>query len=749
MKSLRRISTSFIAVFLLAAAAWAQDQPAQDQSAQSDPPGRVARLQYLSGQVSVQPQGTGDWVGGDTNRPLTNGDNVWADKDSRAELSFGTARARIDAMSSLTLTNISDNAVQLSLHQGVLNVSIRRLEDGEVYEIDTPNIAFTVAKPGDYRFDVDPNGDTTLATVWKGEGDATGSGPAVHISSGQQVSFTGGTSLQHEVRQAPQPDGFDQWCQLRDKSEERSASARYVNPGVVGADDLDEYGTWNETPDYGPVWVPTAVAPGWAPYGYGQWTWVAPWGWTWVDAYPWGFAPFHYGRWVWWNGGWGWAPGPYWYRPWYAPALVAWWGGPHWGVGFGFGFGFGGGFGWCPLGWREPFYPWYHVSPYYFRNINIRNTRITNITNISNTYFRNGGRTPLYGRNGFGMPRFATSHNALTAMSRNNLERGMPVRGNSVRVSPAQFRGASALGRLEANPSRQAVLGARAGETAARPSQSAFSRPTISRMTPPARAQSPLGNQATRNTGIASPRNEGTAMSRGSETASARMPQRQGNATATPGSAGRSVPRPPQSFRNPPAATGRGPSGSASPSRNVPRPPSASTGRSRGESEMAMNRNVPSFSNPRTPALSSPSSRSVPRPPEGMANRPNTSARANVPGRSSGSYGASRGAYNVPRPSGPVQPAPRNYYGSGSRGGYSNRAYGGYPSGAYGSSRFGGFPSSGHSYAAPSRSYGSYGGYRGSYGGFHGSSGGSGFHGSSGGFHGSSGGGGGHGGGRR
>src|SRR5262249_27551420 len=162
----------------------------------------------------------------------------------------------------------------------------------------------------------------------------------------------------------------DDWCQVRDRRLDDSYSARYVAPGVVGYEDLDDYGNWRTVPEYGAVWVPTVVVPGWAPYRFGHWVWIDPWGWTWVDDAAWGFAPFHYGRWVFVDGFWGWAPGPRFYRPVYAPALVAWFGGPGWGVSF----GFGEGFGWCPLGFGEPFFPWYGVSRGYFRNVNITNT---------------------------------------------------------------------------------------------------------------------------------------------------------------------------------------------------------------------------------------------------------------------------------------------------------------------------------------------------------------------------------------
>jgi len=134
-------------------------------AAMADPPSRVARLQYMQGDVSVQPGGVNDWVAGVINRPITTADRLWTDKDSRAELHLGTAAIRVSAETSLTLTNLTDETVQVELDQGTLNLRVRHLYRGEIYEVDTPNMAFTVTKSGEYRFDVDPNGDTTLVTV--------------------------------------------------------------------------------------------------------------------------------------------------------------------------------------------------------------------------------------------------------------------------------------------------------------------------------------------------------------------------------------------------------------------------------------------------------------------------------------------------------------------------------------------------------------------------------------------------------
>ena len=76
----------------LATVALLQHAAAQDQDdQQDDPPSRVARLGYMEGSVSFQPAGETEWVQAVDNRPMTTGDKLWADKDSRAELQLGSA----------------------------------------------------------------------------------------------------------------------------------------------------------------------------------------------------------------------------------------------------------------------------------------------------------------------------------------------------------------------------------------------------------------------------------------------------------------------------------------------------------------------------------------------------------------------------------------------------------------------------------------------------------------------------------
>jgi hypothetical protein len=437
----------------------------------------------------MQPGGVDDWVDATLNRPLTTSDRVWADQGARAEISMGNIKARIDQSTSLTITNLDDNITQLELDQGSLFVHVRRLFHGEQVEIDSPNVAFVIDREGDYRFDVDPNSDATYVSVLRGEGEGTGESDGVHVRSGEQVVFSGGNSGQNQVSELGDTDDFDQFNMDRNNRQDHSASARYVSPGLVGYEDLDDNGSWNEDPQYGPIWRPRVEA-GWAPYRNGHWAWIDPWGYTWVDDASWGFAPFHYGRWVNAGGGWGWCPGrpqPYvevgYVRPVYAPALVAFIGGGGFGVSINIGRGGGGPVGWVPLGYGEPYYPSYRVSQNYVRNVNVTNTRITNITNVTNNYtVINNNNTTVINNAHYANQRVP---GAVTAVPANAMASGQSVSRVAVRVDDRQMANARFSAAPGVAPQRAAVLGGRAPATQHTPPAGVSQRPVMSRAAPP------------------------------------------------------------------------------------------------------------------------------------------------------------------------------------------------------------------------------------------------------------------------
>ncbi|MFM9915345.1 MAG: DUF6600 domain-containing protein [Rhizobacter sp.] len=355
--------------------------------ASAEPPSRAARLGYITGTVSFAPAGQTDWVQAVVNRPLTTGDRLWSDVDSRVEVQVGGAAIRLGSSTSATLLNLDDRIAQVQLSQGTLKLRVRSLAPGQTFEVDTPNLAFTLRRPGEYRIDVDPVNDSTEVFVLSGEGEVYGEGASYAVNRRQGYRFYGTGLSDYETVEALPDDDLDRWARERDRRADSSTSARYVSSGVVGYEDLDANGTWRSDPSYGNVWTPTRVAAGWTPYRDGHWAWVDPWGWTWVDDAPWGYAVSHYGRWTNIRGSWGWVPGPPREQAVYAPALVAFVGGKNFQASISIGGSASSAVGWFPLAPREVYRPSYPVSRQYFDHVNRSNAVIapTTITNVYNT----------------------------------------------------------------------------------------------------------------------------------------------------------------------------------------------------------------------------------------------------------------------------------------------------------------------------------------------------------------------------
>jgi len=451
--------------------------PPDDQANQNpnapDPPSRVARISFLDGTVSFQPGGQGEWGSAAQNRPVTVGDKLWTDQASRAELQIGAASIHLGSMTALSFLNLDGNVMQVRVPEGAVNFRVRELREGDVYEIDTPNLAFTVKQAGAFRVNVSENGDATTIVSIRGEGEVTTGGKTYSVHAGEQTEFEGADNPQVHESAAPAPDGLDRWAAERDLRDDNSVSSKYVSPDVPGASDLDDNGTWNEEPDYGPVWYPAQVSPGWAPYSYGAWNYVGPWGWTWVGYEPWGFAPYHYGRWAFIGSRWGWCPGPIYARPFYGPAFVGWLGGPRFGVGFGFGAGFG--VGWFPLGFHEPYYPGFHASRVYINNINVHNTVIRNTGVLSAT-----NRNFNYA--------YAHNTNAVTAASRNAFVGGQAINRGANHITAASLRGAEVMNHNTFSPTRASAFGAAHTTARATPSAAVQNRSVMARTAPAAAA---------------------------------------------------------------------------------------------------------------------------------------------------------------------------------------------------------------------------------------------------------------------
>jgi hypothetical protein len=334
---------------------------------------------------------------------------------------------------------------------------------GNSYEIDTPNLALSLQQPGVYRIEVDEAGGTTTVKVTEGEALAIGSDQSIPITTQQVMTFAGTTSLSYSAATLGPPDDLDNWSATRDRQEEESPSWQYVADDTPGSDALDDNGRWEQTPEYGYVWTPVVVAAAWVPYRFGHWVFIAPWGWTWVDDAPWGYTPFHYGRWVFLNGQWGWVPGPRHARPVYAPALVAWTGGP-------------GHVGWLPLGPREVYAPAYAVSADYLRNVNVTNTTVASNTVI----------TDVYQKRTTNIRYINSTAAAITTVPQSVFTSAQRVAGHTVPVSAGALAGMTIAATAPAiAPIRQSVLGSGTGPRVTHPPPAIVNRPVVAHRAPP------------------------------------------------------------------------------------------------------------------------------------------------------------------------------------------------------------------------------------------------------------------------
>ena len=439
--------------------------------ARADPPSSIARLSYMSGPVSFSPAGEDQWVYASTSRPLIPSDRIWVPAGSRAELQTSGALIRIAGGTSLELLNVDDRIAQVEMTRGTIVIRIRRDDPNRAVEINTPNLALSIRRAGTYRITVNPADDSTSVVVREGNAEVFGDRAAHVIRSREAYQFFGVGLRDFDTLRAVPVDEFDRWVRDRDRRLDASVSARYVSSDVLGYQDLDSSGTWRTVASYGPVWFPKGVSRTWAPYTDGHWSWIEPWGWTWVDAAPWGFAVSHYGRWTYLNNTWGWVPGPARERAVYAPAVVAFVDGR--GVRLAGASGEGA-VAWFPLAPREVYRPAYTVSREYLVRLNRSNTAIdepviaNSFNNTSTSYSYINQRVP----------------GAVVAVPRRVFIDASPVSRMAVRLDVQEAARAPVAQVAMVAPVQRSVFGPTSAGV--RPPPERSERPVIVRTAPPA-----------------------------------------------------------------------------------------------------------------------------------------------------------------------------------------------------------------------------------------------------------------------
>jgi hypothetical protein len=398
-----------------------------------DAPSRVGRLSYTEGTVSFHLGDQTDWAPATVNYPVTTGESFWTEPSARAEIQVGPTELRLDQTSELDVVRLDDTTIELQLDQGTLNLHLWQMPQGGI-SVLTPRGRVVLTALGSYDIDAgQPSGDVpsdrVQVTVLEGAARFEGERGAVEIGHSEAAIISGEPMNVALVAAANNP--FDDWALARERREVAAQQPGYVAPTVTGYQDLNEYGSWSHDPAYGGVWYPTDVPAGWAPYRYGHWAFVPPWGWTWIDDAPWGFTPFHYGRWVETRDRWGWVPGALVARPVYAPALVAFIGGDGWGINLAAGAAVAA-VGWVALAPNEVYHPYYRASQTYIRNVNVTNVNSTVINNIT-----------INNNNGHDRVSNFRNQQAATVVPAAAFTRAAPVQRATVAVPQAQLAQAS------------------------------------------------------------------------------------------------------------------------------------------------------------------------------------------------------------------------------------------------------------------------------------------------------------------
>ena len=379
-----------------------------DSTVQADVIPFAARVDKLDGDIGIarqtdtqQGESYQGWTKATVNAPVSLGDRIYSSKGSKAAIAINRNNyVRLNSNTSLDVVSLSEGHTQLALREGACVFDVGALDSGETYEVGTPNGAVDFTQPGLYQVGIDDTGDTVVSVLNGLAQVADGSG-SCEVSRGQLLTLAAAEAAEaiisdlspdvagpivndyYSYRYEDNYDGryrdyhaYESDPNYYGQSYRRSASYQYIpeDAEIAGVEDLDDYGEWQDVPNYGHCWRPRSTSSDWAPYRDGYWSDDHTLGLTWVSNERWGWAPYHYGRWAHVSQQWYWVPTEITRHSTYAPALVAFIA-PRADV-----------VGWVPLGPGDPYVPRYYDRDYHPRYAGSRSEidRYVNHTNVVN-----------------------------------------------------------------------------------------------------------------------------------------------------------------------------------------------------------------------------------------------------------------------------------------------------------------------------------------------------------------------------
>lgn len=355
--------------------------PSANRPARADMPPAplVGRVAAIDGRLEINfadgvpgsAAGGGVWADSQRNDPIAAGMALRTGANGGALLRVGADAIALAPATEIAIARLDAGGMRLVLHRGRIGIRLSPIAAPLTAEVVLPSGALTLTASGQYDVSAGDDRTPSRVSVFDGEARFAGKDGQLTVADGAAAAL-GGTVAGDGHATA---DDFDRWW--RSFGGDSGEALRYVSAAMTGYDMLDANGAWQEVSGYGAVWFPKGVAADWAPYRFGHWRSIRPWGWTWIDDANWGFAPSHFGRWARIAAPaaageprprWGWVPGERIADPLYMPAAVAFVGTA--GVGLSCPNGSGPAIAWFPLAPGEAYWPGYPADLAAIRRMN-------------------------------------------------------------------------------------------------------------------------------------------------------------------------------------------------------------------------------------------------------------------------------------------------------------------------------------------------------------------------------------------
>ena len=270
----------------------------------ANPPEQIGRLAAVSGAVSYHATADAPASEGTVNYPLTTGNRLATPPRAHATIDIAAGRFYLDGDSAATIGALGPGTALVALEKGAVILRILPGGAGQVFVIETPRGKLRADQPG--YFEVEVAAGTGAVVVSTLEGGAQFNEATV-LPPGTRATIAKDAP---PALDAAAEDDFIRRvvAEVAEAGDDKLEAPSHVSPRTTGFQELQRYGLWVATEQYGWAWEPQ-VASDWAPFSDGRWVEIAPWGRTWIDNAPWGFAPAHDGRWAEVNSRWVWIPG--------------------------------------------------------------------------------------------------------------------------------------------------------------------------------------------------------------------------------------------------------------------------------------------------------------------------------------------------------------------------------------------------------------------------------------------------------